>query len=251
MKDSQDVYAIWAPEHVLWTQWAKPVLFANLSFPSVDTLTIPTLKWIRDSNRNTMVIVDLPGKDGVAEALALAYIGYRPVPLYNGVKGPDGAMIVDVKPLQQALQAGASILKEISIREDAPPAFILDYRRMSGNGKELGKYDNRWCVFAQDMPSASFLLRSGIGIIIVRSSEIQADLSHVLYRYQNQGIKIILSDDDGFTRELTIVRPTRFKSLVYRCQVILGLKRNATGGFGGRIPDPYEHSAGTGYHGIG
>lgn len=90
MRDNIETYKIWAPNGALWTEWAKPVLFANTPKGSFE-LQIPKLKWIAQTDYTTAIIVDLPGKEGVQEGLALARLGYRPVPLYNGVYGPNGA----------------------------------------------------------------------------------------------------------------------------------------------------------------
>jgi hypothetical protein len=108
---------------------------------------------------------------------------------------------------------------------------------MTGNPKQPGKYDNRWSVFPQDMPSAAFLSKRGIREVIVRSDRIQDDLAHILRRYQEQGIKISMCDGTE-VREITVSKPSRFKSLFYRFGVILGLRRNAAGGFGGIVPEP-------------
>ena len=251
MKDNMAVYKIWAPDDALWTQWAKPVLFMNTSMSYYRIFEIPKINWISAANKNTMIIVDLPGISGVYESLALARLGYRPVPLYNGVDGPSGSFeIINVRGIVAEISAGANMLAQLSIRPDAPPAFMLDSNRMKGRGKTPRTYDNRWCVFPQDMPSASFLLKNSIDRIIVRSEFIQNDLSHILCRYQEQGIKIYLCDYWRF-REIIVSKPSKFKSLFYRLKVTAGLTRNATGGFGGFIPDPMYSNMGGGYYGIG
>jgi hypothetical protein len=200
-----------------------------------------------------MVIVDLPGNLGVYESLALAGHGYRPVPLYNGVCGPNHySMIVEVKDIVEALSDGANILSELNIRYDAPPAFMLDSNRMKGFGKAPGDYDNRWCIFAQDMPSAQFLYKNNIRKIIIRSDSIQNDLSHIVYRYKEHGIKIYLCKGKGPCKETAIPKPSQFKSLFFRFEVLSGLTRNATGGFGGVVPEPLGCLfGGRSYHGIG
>ena len=43
--------------------------------------------------------------------------------------------------------------------------------------------------------------------------------------------------------EMTVPKPSRFKSVFYRFKVIFGLTWNAAGGFGGQIP---EQSSGSG-----
>jgi len=259
MNDRMTTYKMWAPDDSLWTVWAKPVLFFN-SVVSGYTLEIPKIDDVFDTNpgnegndADTMIILDLPGTNGVEEGLALAKTGYRPVPLYNGVNGPyEEAMIVNVRDIVSALYQGADMLNSLNLKKDAPPVFLLDSNRMKGRGKERGKYDNRWCIFPQDMPSAAFLLKQGIKKIIIRSNDIriQNDLAHILYRYHQNGIKIYLSAGDGL-KEANLPKPSQFASLIYRFKVMLGLTRNATGGFGSEIPEQTQTRGRYGYYRMG
>jgi hypothetical protein len=259
-----EVFKIWAQDGVLWTEWAKPVLFAGMVHPGSYPLKIPDINWadmsVSTAGKDTALIVDLPDEKGVEESLALAQFGYRPVPLYNGVAGTYGTGIaVSVRDLVRALYTGAGILQTILIKKDAPPVFMLDSRRMSGVSKYPGKYDNRWCIFPQDMPSATFLIKQGIRRVIIRTAReqdnplgnIKDDLTHVLRRYQEAGIKMQHTVGDGEIKDITVTTPPRFKSLFYRFQVMTGLTRNAAGGFGGSIPDPQMSDSGGRYYGIG
>ncbi|HHW22505.1 MAG TPA: hypothetical protein GXX26_06440 [Clostridiaceae bacterium] len=252
MRSNLETYKIWAPDDAIWTQWAKPVLFIRQpdSINKVE-LNIPEIKWIQSLERNTMIIVDLPRHSGVEESLGLARLGYRPVPLYNGVDGPSLSTIVKVHDIVKALYKGADELVSCNIRADAPPVFMLDSNRMSGSGKQPGKYDNRWCVFPQDMPSASFIINQGINRIIVRSESIQNDLSHILCRYQKEGVDIYHCNGQT-VRKIHVTQPSDFKSLSYRFRAIFGLTRNATGGFGSKIPEATQSSSsGVRYYGFG
>lgn len=251
MRNDLETYRIWAPDYVIWAQWAKPVLFVRHqgSINNVK-LDIPEIKWIQGMEKRTMIIVDLPRHSGVEESLALARMGYRPVPLYNGVAGPGSSSIVRVHEIVAALYKGADELITCNIRADAPPVFMLDSNRMSGSGKEPGTYDNRWCVFPQDMPSAAFLIKEGINKIIVRAESIQNDLSHILCRYQKEGIEINLCNGQT-VKKITVTEPSSFKSLSYRFKVILGLTRNATGGFGSMVPEATQRGSGVRYYGFG
>ncbi|WOO37273.1 hypothetical protein R2R35_01910 [Anaerocolumna sp. AGMB13020] len=252
MKDNLRVYKIWAPMDTLWVEWAKPVLFANAPRSNYFSLNIPKIEWISEAAKDTMIILDLPAGEGVETSLALAQLGYRPVPLYNGVYGPNNSdMIVKVEHLVSALYRGAEILSTLQLEATAPPVFMLDSNRMEGSGKKPGKYDNRWCVFPQDMPSASYVKENGIRKVIVRGDEIKNDLSHILKRYQEQNIKVYLSRDNADIKEINVVKPSGFKSLLYRFGVITGLTRNGTGGFGGKIPEPTQSSSGGRYYGLG
>ena len=239
LTSKMETYKIWAPDNALWTEWAKPVLFTSVPtgelFANSPPLEIPQISWISEKKYYTMIIVDLPGKQGVEEGLALAHIGYRPVPLYNGVVPPNVYHALSSFDIASVMFVGANVLRDLPLAPSARPAFLLDSNRMLGGGKIPGQYDNRWCVFPQDMPSATFLSRRLIREIIVRSDRIQDDLEYILYRYQEQGIGISLCDGSGI-KEITASKPSWIKSLFYRFSVTLGLTRNAAGGFGGIVP---------------
>jgi hypothetical protein len=247
-------FQAWAPDGVVWSQWAKPVLFSrephfNRKQPNHNQIETPQLDWEPQPSGEAAVIIDLPAAAGVLEGLALARAGFRPVPLYNGVYGPNRlSMAVDVTDIVDALFRGAEQLESLPLRDDAPPAFLLDAARMQGTPRQQGKFDNRWCVFPQDMPSASFLLGRGIRQIYLRTDRRQNDLSHILLRYQQAGIKIFLARPSGELTELEVVKPSRFRSVLYRLQTMLGLTRNAAGGFGAMIPEPAQSTAYAGGH---
>ena len=237
-------YKIWAPDNVEWTAWAKPVLFADMDFTSKDTLEIPEAPIYPDFK--AMIIIDLPGKQSVIEAIAFANIGYRPVPLYNGTSG-SGKMIVNVDEVKKAIFSSTDVLQTLSLLPDSPPVFMLDSNRMNDakksdilNGSQH-VYDNRWCIFKQDMPSSAFLKGRGITKIIVRTNgNIQTDLERILFDYQNSGITLYLLNINSQTpAEVTIKEQSIINEWAHRLKVIMGLTRNSTGGFGGEIPDPY------------
>jgi hypothetical protein len=243
-----EAFETWAPYGLKWTQWAKPVLFSTLPEKSVVQMDELKIEWTEQSERNTMIIVDTEGRESIREGLAYAKLGYRPVPLYNGVRGDKHYNLIDGEDLQNCLFAGARILKELDIPPDAPPVFLLDSKRMQSKTKKRGVFDNRWTIFPQDMPSSNFLKQNRITKIIVHSNQIQNDLAHILYRYQKDGLLILHSKSAKHLPERVKIRkPSRFKNLGYRFLVMLKLKRNSTGGFGSFIPE----QSGTGYYGIG
>lgn len=246
--DNITLYKIWAPENALWTQWAKPAMFYNNRTREIGSFSEVNINWIDKAHYNVMIIVDLDGPESVKEGIALAQKGFRPVPLYNGVRGPNGALI-DFDALERALYWGAKTLTDIKLKDDANPVFLLDSKRMRDK-KFPGVYDNRWCVFPQDMPSAEYLISKRIEKIIVRTKYIQDDLSHILCRYQEKGIQIFKCDGQVVV-PYRVTKPSRYKSLMYRFGVILGLRRNSAGGFGGYVPDPSQYNSGMGYRGIG
>ncbi|MCL2066464.1 MAG: hypothetical protein FWG99_03255 [Treponema sp.] len=250
-----ETYKIWAPDNALWTEWVKPVLFAGKSCSESYELNMENIDWMQFLKKDTALIVDLPGDTGVKESLTLAQLGYRPVPLYNGVHANSyvNKMAVDVRELTKALFATANLLKSFNLKNDAPPVFMLDSMRFRSPFKTPTSYDNRWCIFPQDMPSASFLIKHGIRKVTVRTDQkkIQDDLAHILFRYQEAGIKIQQSWENNDIKDINVSKPPQFKNLFYRLKVIMGLTRNAAGGFGGIIPFEDHSSSGGRYFGIG
>jgi hypothetical protein len=176
------LFAAWAPADSPWSAWAKPVLFAYLpvSVPQSGPLETPSIEGFAPA-RDTMMIIDAPEDKSVLIGLALAKIGYQPVPLYNSAIHQ--GMIVDMRPIAECLVCGARNLERIKLRPDAPPAFLLNAERMdhSDTAKIPGRFDNRWCVVPQDMPSAEYLLDAGIRNVVLIADRIRDDLKHILY----------------------------------------------------------------------
>jgi len=241
----QELYAIWAPPRGRWTPWAKAVVFAQnwLEDSPPPPAEPPDISWFKDSELMAIVI-DLPGALGIDMAIALARLGYRPVPLYNAAA--DVMELVDVGSIQRALADRAETLANLKLPLDARPAFLLDANRRGGGiVGEPGQFDNRSMCFPTDFPSAAFLAQQGIVSVLLISQtdrSPQADLSHTLVRWQQAGIKIfsVALDDKGPPRLIDVQPPSRFRALWYGWLAALGLKRNPLGGFGGRVPFPGE-----------
>jgi hypothetical protein len=235
----EQLFALWAPGESPWSVWAKPVLFATLN--SVPDTTIPlTLPDIANfpEPSGTAVVIDVVGTDSVLYGLSLAKIGYRPVPLYNGAVAPNA--IINMGAIQTHLGYGAPILEGCAIGPSAPPVFLLNAERLDdAYGADIpGRFDNRWCVVLQDMPSIDALRDSGIKQVVLIANGVMDDLSHILCRYQDGGLPILRTPDFGTAPDpQKITRPKFYKSLVERFEVYAGLRRNAAGGFGAVVPD--------------
>ena len=253
---ADEVYSIWAPAESEWSQWAKPTLFAqdnDINVREMDTSRIVDTNAVPGPVPGTALIVDLPDGESVQWGVALAQRGYRPVPLYNACQYPGvdrSKALVDVTRIIDEIGQGTLAVMRAQIVPGAPPAFLLDADRCRNRFPVAGRFDNRWLVFPQDFPSANYLLSRGVKrIILVQESDTpQDDLAHVLLRWQDAGIRILVQPflAVGLPREITVGRPSGFRTLLYRTLAMMGLRRNSTGGFGGLIPEPSSSGWGGG-----
>jgi hypothetical protein len=140
--DRDAIFEAWAPRRGPWTPWAKPILFAHVEAVPVEIL-VPRPTWMRRELLgapdeaatyrsgahvgSTAVVVDLPGVESIAMGLALADLGFRPVPLFNALPSP--APVVPMRDVVRAIVSGASLLAGSQPPPHAPPAFLLDARR--------------------------------------------------------------------------------------------------------------------------
>lgn len=244
-----DLYKIWAPDDALWTQWVKPVVFMNIGWNqlrSSSVLAPANADWIT-YEKGTMIIVDLAGKAAIEEGLGLAVLGYRPIPLHNGVPGPQNATaVLSMDGIVDGLTEGGRMLSLMPLTKQANPVFLLDSERYKWAKKRPGTFDNRWRIVPQDMPSANYLKKHGISKIVVKSKQVQADLGYVLYLYQKAGIVVYVCSEYGNIRKSTSYKP-HGTGLFYRFLIVMGLTRSATGGFGMMIPEVSSGNSG-GYH---
>src|SRR5947209_4145434 len=121
------IFSVWAPAGTSWSDWVKPVVFARLSdaqAPSCPPQAAADVNWCPPADGTTAIVVDLPGGASVAMGLALAEVGYRPVPLYNSAPGP--APVLDTAPVVAEIVRGTPRLREARLLPEAPPAFLLD-----------------------------------------------------------------------------------------------------------------------------
>ena len=244
-----ELFDLWAPPAAVWSRWAKPVLFADFSaVVAVDPINDPLPPLNTTADRETALVLDLPSAGSVKAGLALVKAGFRPVPLFNGTRGPKvsvvGVTIVDNEAILSWLAAGAALLAQQNLPFDAPPAFLLDSRRRTQVTASPGRFDNRWIVFPQDFPSANFLRSQGIArAVLVQEDALrppQEDLAHVLRRWQETGLPLFAATLDSLASPMPLLvqRPSRFRSLWYVALAVMGLRRNSAGGFGSIVPQP-------------
>ncbi len=201
----KEIYQIWAPVGKKWVDWVRPVPFIEIHTQKkgyiISSNSIPEQIEIADADGKTAIIVDLPGEDSIEMGLALAQRGYRPIPVYNGVEEQQGARATtDNQSIDTALFYGAMKLKEISIPEDAPPAFLMDKNRLQRYKMDDSIFDNSWDIYPQDIPSAKYLSSQGIEKILVIGDSLARDLKKILRDFQKKGLEIYLSDGYGAPR---------------------------------------------------
>jgi hypothetical protein len=251
----EELFDAWAPEGAQWSAWAKPVLFAQWPDTVTPGATGPewpdaSYLWLPQASGRTVLVLDLPAVESIRTGIAFARRGYRPVPLFNTSHGP--SPVIDIAPLLLALAKGGLHLKTISLSPNAPAAFLLDADRMQpATPPSPGKFDNRWVVFPQDFPSATFLRSHGVTevLLIHNGSTPREDLAHVLLRWQEGGLRLLSATPaDSATRELTVTKPSWFRNAWYRALTIAKLRRNNAGGFGAVIP---IRTSGGGHYGSG
>lgn len=210
----KDIFKNWAPVGARWTDWVRPVSFVSIKDTCKTGITcnftIPTINYISKLPANMAIIVDLPGYDSINEGLALAQIGFRPIPLFNGTNEQEGAMaLVDNHVIENALIWGASELTKIEIRPDALPAFLLDSNRTHRFKMNVSIFDNSWDLYDQDIPSAEYFLNHGIHNMIVRSEKIQLDVAKILYKFSRKGIKILFTKGYEMPKEVKVKKPSK------------------------------------------
>lgn len=243
-----EMFAAWAPSDSRWSVWAKPVLFAQapLSPPGRE----PELPEVNGLMRlkNAAVIIDVKGTESVMLGLALAQIGFQPVPLYNSAASM--GQLVQMDDIADMLSWGPVFLPRAKRRPDAPPVFLMNADRFDHpvGAQVPGRFDNRWALVPQDMPSAGFLKSAGITKVVLVADDVRSDIAHVLYSYQQAQIALERTPKaHTFPAALNVNRPSAFRSMWYRIGVFAGLRRNSAGGFGAIIPDPQAMSGGGGW----
>lgn len=245
----EELFDAWAPASGPWSDWAKPVLFAHWPrpLPAAPEPAPAVLSWVPSPTDRVALVIDLPGATSVHLGLALAALGYRPVPLFNACPPPtDGepdVAVVPVEPVLAVLVSGAERLRTSPPPADAPPAFLLDaYRQSACRGLVPGAFDNRSVVFPTDFPSAARLAAHGIKrAVLVREQPepIGDDLEDALRPWKTDGLRLEVKwlSVPGPPVPLMLPRRTWWNRL-RRWLTRARLRRNSAGEFGSFIPHP-------------
>lgn len=196
--DGKEIYKIYAPTDAKWTEWVRPVPFVAIN--TYDRKMLGDWKerkilFLKQYEQDTAIFVDLPGKESIEYGIALAGIGYRPIPIFNGVDEQQGAQATtDTYLVESGLISGSQRLKEMQLKKDANPAFLLDSSRMNRYRAKESIFDNSWDLYGQDIPSLEYFQKNGIQKIIVVGTTIQRDLRKIFFKFQDGGIKFYWTD---------------------------------------------------------
>lgn len=208
---NKDIYKIWAPKGARWVDWVRPVPFIGIGKKAkiyeVGDFSIPNITYINQMQKDMAIIVDLDENNSIKEGLALAKLGYRPIPIYNGTSAQEGAMAtVNNDAIQIGLIKGAAKLEKIKIDKNAPPVFLLDSNRMNQYKMNESVFDNSWDIYHQDLPTSEYFLKNGINKILIVGNVFQKDLKKILYKFQKENIKILFTTRQEEIKEVHISR---------------------------------------------
>lgn len=207
---AKEIYIIWAPFDAKWTDWVRPVPFVQIDNEDFTVykngnFEIPKINYLNKLDRNSAIIVDLPEHYSINEGIALAQMGYRPIPVFNGTAQTKGASAtVNNHAVEAGLIFGGIELQKIKLELDAPPVFLTDSNRMNRHKLDISIFDNSWDLYYQDLPSAEYFLKNGINKIIVRGDKLNKDLSKILYRHQEKGMQIYFTEGYDIPEEIKI-----------------------------------------------
>lgn len=209
----KEIYKIYAPPGVKWTEWVRTVPFI-----AIDTYNRkPSANWIdrkvmflKQYEPNTAIFIDLPGKESIELGISLAYIGYRPIPLFNGTDEQEGSQpTTDSYLIESCLINSSEKLKNIQLKSDTNPAFLLDSYRTNRYRAKESIFDNSWDLYKQDIPSFEYFRKNNISKIIVVGNAIQRDLKKIFLEFQKEGIEIYLTD--GYLPAKKVILTKTFK----------------------------------------
>ena len=194
----KEIYKIYAPKGAKWTEWVRPVPFV-----AIDTyIRKPISDWIdrkviflKQYEKDIAMFIDLPGKESIELGISLAYMGYRPIPLFNGTDEQKySRATTDTYLVESCLINGYEKLKNISLNNSANPVFLLDNSRTNRYRAQSSIFDNSWDLYKQDIPTPKYFKENGIDKIIIIGNNIQRDLKKIFIEFQNVGVDIYLTD---------------------------------------------------------
>lgn len=213
--NGKEIYKIYAPIDAKWTEWVRPVPFV-----AIDTYDRkPDINWVdrkvmflSEYNQDTAIFVDLLGKESIEMGIALAYLGYRPIPIFNGTDEQQGAQAtIDTYLVENYLINASRMLKNIKLKNDANPAFLLDSSRTNRYRAKESIFDNSWDLYKQDIPSVQYFKSNKINKIIVVGNEIQRDLRKIFFEFQDAGIEFYLTNGYSSAQKIILKKTLKEK----------------------------------------
>ena len=210
MMRGKEIYKIYAPVGAKWTEWVRSVPFVAIDTynrqPIVDWMDRKAM-FLKEYQQDTAIFIDLPGKESIELAIDLAYIGYRPIPVFNGTDEQQGSQaIIDTYLIESCLINASEKLKNIQLKNDANPAFLLDSYRTNRYRAKESIFDNSWDLYKQDIPSADYFKQNGITKIIVVGDTIKRDLKKIFLKFQEKGIQIYITDGYLFPKKVILTK---------------------------------------------
>lgn len=213
----KEIYKIYAPNGAKWTEWVRPVPFVAIDTyhrePIGDWMDRKTI-FLKKYQQDTAIFIDLPGKESIELGINLAYLGYRPIPVFNGTDEQQGSQATtNTYLIESCLINGSEKLKNIRLKINANPAFLLDSYRTNRYRAKESIFDNSWDVYKQDVPSAEYFIQNGITKIIVVGETIQRDLKKFFLKFQEKGIEIYITDSYSSPKKVILAKTIkeRFK----------------------------------------
>ena len=197
----KEIYKIYAPNGAKWIDWVRPVPFVAIDTynrkPIANFLDRKAM-FLKKYQQDTAIFIDLPGKESIELGIGLAHIGYRPIPVFNGTDEQQGSQATtNTYLIESYLINGSQKLKNIKLKNDANPVFLLDSHRTNRYRAKESIFDNSWDLYKQDIPSAEYFKQNGITKIIVVGETIQRDLKKIFLKFQEKEIDIYITD--GYT----------------------------------------------------
>ena len=197
----KEIYKIYAPNGAKWIDWVRPVPFVAIDTynrkPIANFLDREAM-FLKKYQQDTAIFIDLPGKESIELGIGLAHMGYRPIPVFNGTDEQQGSQATtNTYLIESCLINGSQKLKNIKLKNDANPTFLLDSHRTNRYRAKESIFDNSWDLYKQDIPSAEYFKQNGITKIIVVGETIQRDLKKIFLKFQEKGIEIYITD--GYT----------------------------------------------------
>jgi hypothetical protein len=248
---------VWSASDHPWSAWTKRPLFSSLSIESVeqadesDAYRSESAPWSPTNIASLAdechgVIIDLPGADAVASALALSHHGFRPILSINATSAPDE--VIDMRAVLDLLAEAARFPSSFPSGPQARFAFILDSRR-DGPQEPFapGLFDNRWTLFPSDLPSAKHFENANIErvVIVQEGTEMKDDLAAIAWEYRRGGVEVCVADPaDDSRAPWTLEPPSWLSSVAGRLRRRFQFRRRWDGSYGHRIPIPPEPSHG-------